>query len=148
LVQELLALAGIAVGVALVFAALVANTSLTGSVRQLTSGIVGQTRFQLAARSPEGFDQHLLTEVQRLRGVKAAAPVLEVQANVIGPQGRQSVLFVGGDPRFARLGGVLLRHFTAAQLSEQQALALPAPLAATLGVSLGAPVQVQIDTNT
>jgi putative ABC transport system permease protein len=145
LVQELLALAGIAVGVALVFAALVANTSLTGSVRQLTSGIVGQTRFQLAARSAEGFDQRLLVEVQRLRGVKAAAPVLEVQANVIGPQGRRSVLFVGGDPRFARLGGVLLRHFTAAQLREQQALALPAPMAEALGVSLGEPVRVEID---
>ncbi len=148
LVQELLALAGIAVGVALVFAALVANTSLTGSVRQLTSGIVGQTRFQLAARSPEGFDQRLLAEVQRLRGVKAAAPVLEVQANVIGPQGRRSVLFVGGDPRFARLGGVLLRHFTAAQLREQQALALPAPMAEALGVSLGAPIRVEIDAAT
>ncbi len=145
LVQELLALAGIAVGVALVFAALVANTSLTGSVRQLTSGIVGQTRFQLAARSPEGFDQHLLAEVQRLRGVKAAAPVLEAQANVIGPQGRRSVMFVGADPRFARLGGVLLRHFTAAQLREQQALALPAPMVEALGVSLGEPVRVQID---
>ncbi len=147
-VQELLALAGIAVGVALVFAALVANTSLTGSVRQLTSGIVGQTRFQLAARSAEGFDQRLLVDVKRIEGVKAAAPILEVQANVIGPSGRRSVLFVGADPRFARLGGVLLRHFTAAQLSQQQGLALPAPLATALGISLGAPVRVQIDTNT
>lgn len=148
IVQELLALAGIAVGVALVFAALVANTSLTGSVRQLTSGIVGQTRYQLAARSPEGFDQSLLAEVQRLEGVKAAAPVLEVQANVIGPTGSRSVLFVGGDPRFARLGGALLRHFTAAQLRQQQALALPAPMADALGVSLGEPVRLQIDTST
>jgi putative ABC transport system permease protein len=71
-----------------------------------------------------------------------------VQANVIGPHGRRSVLFVGADPRFARLGGVLLRHFTAAQLSEQQALALPAPMVETLGVSLGEPVRVQIDTAT
>jgi putative ABC transport system permease protein len=148
LVQELLALAGIAVGVALVFAALVANTSLTGSVRQLTSGIVGQTRFQLAARGPQGFDQRLLTEVERLAGVRAAAPVLEVQANVIGPHGSRSVEFVGGDPRFARLGGVLLRHFTAAQLSEQQALALPAPMADALDVSLGAPVRLQVGTQT
>lgn len=148
LVQELLALIGIAVGVALVYAALVANTSLTGSVRQLTSGIVGQTRFQLAARSPDGFDQRLLARVQQLDGVKAAAPVLEVQANVIGPSGHRSVLLVGGDPRFARLGGVLLRHFTAAQLNEQQALALPTPMAIALGVSLGEPVRVQIDTHT
>jgi putative ABC transport system permease protein len=146
LVQELLALAGITVGVALVFAALVANTSLTGSVRQLTSGIVGQTRFQLAARSTAGFDQRLLSDVRAIPGVKAAAPILETQANVIGPHGSRSVLFVGGDPRFARLGGALLRHFTAAQLSQQQALALPAPMASDLGVSLGEPVRVQIDT--
>lgn len=148
LVQELLALAGIAVGVALVFAALVANTSLTGSVRQLTSGIVGQTRLQLAARGPEGFAQSLLGAVERLPGVKAAAPVLEVQANVIGPHGSQSVQLVGGDPRFARLGGVLLRHFTAAQLSQQQALALPAPMADALDVSLGEPVRLQVGTRT
>jgi putative ABC transport system permease protein len=148
LVQELLALAGITVGVALVFAALVANTSLTGSVRQLTSGIVGQTRFQLAARSSAGFDERLLGEVQALPGVEAAAPILEAQANVIGPGGRRSVELVGGDPRFARLGGSLLRHFTAAQLSRQQALALPAPMADDLGVSLGEPVEVQIGTAT
>jgi hypothetical protein len=40
-VTELLAVIGISVGVALVFAALVASTSLTGSVRELTDGLVG-----------------------------------------------------------------------------------------------------------
>ena len=148
LVQDLLALAGITVGVALVFAALVANTSLTGSVRQLTSGIVGQTRFQLAARSPEGFDQHLLADVQRIDGVKAAAPILETRANLTGPNGRRSVLLVGGDPRFARLGGVLLSHFTSAQLADQRGIALPAPMASALGADLGAPIQVQTDVKT
>lgn len=148
LVQELLALAGIAVGVALVFAALVANTSLTGSVRQLTSGIVGEARLQLAARGPEGFEARLLTDVQRIDGVRSAAPVLEMQANLIGPRGRRSVVLVGGDPRFARIGGRLLRHFTSAQLSRQQALALPAPMAAALGVSLGQPLRMQLSART
>lgn len=147
LVQELLALAGIAAGVALVFAALVANTSLTGSVRQLTSGIVGETRFQLAARGPDGFDEQLLADVQRIDGVTAAAPVLEAQANVIGPGGRQSVLLVGGDPRFARIGGPLLRHFTAEQLSRQRALALPAPMAADLGAGLGQALRIELATS-
>jgi putative ABC transport system permease protein len=142
--QELLALVGITVGVALVFAALVADTSLTGSVKQLTSGIVGQTRFQLAARSSDGFDQRLLGKVQRIPGVKAAAPALEARANVIGPMGRRSVLLVGGDPHFARLGGVLLRHFTAAQLAGQQAIGLPAPMASAIGVSLGGSVTMQV----
>ena len=44
LVPEALAMVGIAVGVALLFASQVANTSLNGSVRQLTSGLVGQSR--------------------------------------------------------------------------------------------------------
>jgi putative ABC transport system permease protein len=148
LVQELLAAAGIAVGVALVFAALVANTSLTGSVRQLTSGIVGETRLQLAARGPAGFDDELLADVQRIDGVQAAAPVLEAHANAIGPHGRRSVLLVGGDPRFARIGGRLLRHFTSAQLARQRALALPAPIAAELGVALGEPVRLQVSGRT
>ncbi len=148
LAQELLALAGISVGVALVFAALVANTSLTGSVRQLTSGIVGQTRLQIAARGPDGFDQKLLPTVQRLPGVKNAAPILEAQANLIGPHGARSVLLVGGDPRSARLGGALLRHFTIAQLNQERAVALPAPLDAALGVFLGESVRIQINSKT
>ncbi len=69
IVQELFAVAGIAVGVALLFASQIASTSLDGSVQQLTKGIVGDMRFQLAARSPEGFDQKILGEVQSLPGV-------------------------------------------------------------------------------
>ena len=43
-VQEALAVIGIAVGVALLFASQVANTSLNGSVEQLTSWLVGHSR--------------------------------------------------------------------------------------------------------
>jgi putative ABC transport system permease protein len=143
-VQELLALVGIAVGVALLFAASVANTSLTGSVEQLTSGIVGQTRFQLAARGPDGFTERLLGAVERIPGVRAAAPVLEVRANVVGPRGRQPVELVGGDPRFARLGGALLHQFTSEQLARQRAIALPSPIAEKIGVSLTQPVTLEI----
>lgn len=142
-VQELLALAGIATGVALIFAALVANTSLTGSVKQLTSGIVGQTQYQLAARSPNGFDERLLSDVQRIEGVKAAAPILEARANVSGPAGTRSVTLVGGDPRFARIGGPLLRNFTAAELARQRSIALPAPMASELGLGLFQQVRVE-----
>jgi putative ABC transport system permease protein len=152
LVQELLALAGIAVGVGLVFAALIANASLTGSVRQITDGLVGDARFQLAARGPDGFDERLLVDVRRIDGVKAAAPIVEAQANLVGPKGRRSVLLVGGDPRFARLGGRLLRRFRAPELpslaafNRQQALALPAPTAKALGLSLGQPIRVEVGT--
>jgi putative ABC transport system permease protein len=144
IVQELFAVVGIAVGVALLFASQIASTSLDGSVRQLTRGIVGEMSFQLAARGPEGFDARLLGEVQRLPDVRAAAPVLEQHINVIGPTGRRSVDLIGTDPHFAHLGGPLLRHFTAAQLADQQAFALPVPIARSIGLLSLQSVNLQI----
>lgn len=144
LVQELLALVGIAVGVALLYAASVANTSLTDSVERLTTGIVGNARFQVEARSAAGFDARLLGRVERLPGVQAAAPMLDVQANVVGPGGRRSVLLVGGDPRFARLGGAFVREFRSAELARQRAIGLPTQLARVLGLSIGGSAGIEI----
>src|ERR1700755_68313 len=87
LTQELFAVLGIAIGVALLFASQVANTSLDGSVQRLSNGIVGKMRYHLAARDSAGFDERLLAEVANLRGVQIAAPVLEVNANVVVPSG-------------------------------------------------------------
>jgi putative ABC transport system permease protein len=143
-VQELFAIAGISIGVALLFASQIASTSLDGSVKQLTSGIVGNIHYQFTARDPQGFSERLLGEVQHLPGVQAAAPVLEERANVIGPTGQRSVELLGTDPRFARLGGPLLRHFNAAQLAHQHAFALPAPLAQSIGLTSLEPVELQI----
>jgi putative ABC transport system permease protein len=143
LVQELFAVLGIAVGVALLFASQVANTSLSGSVEQLTAGLVGQSRFQLAARAPGGFDAGLLSQVQQLPGVLAAAPVLEIQARLVGPKGSASVQLIGVDPRFAHLGGNLV-HVSARALAKQRALALPAPLSKQLGTGPFQPVHLQI----
>lgn len=144
IVQELFAVTGIAVGVALLFASQIAATSLDGSVQQLTKGIVGDMRFQLAARSPEGFDQRMLGEVQSLPGVHTAEPVLEVKANVLGPKGQRSVNLIGTDPSFARTAGPLLHHFTATQLAHQQAFALPAPIAQSMGLLSLSPADLQI----
>lgn len=144
LVQETFAILGIAIGVALLFASQIASTSLNESVEQLTRGIVGSMRYQLAARGPEGFDEQMLGRVQRLPGVRAAEPVLEVHANVFGPAGQSGVTLIGTDPRFAHLGGSLLRHFTAAQLTSQQAFALPAPVAQSIGLLSLQSVNLQI----
>ena len=148
LVQEVFAAIGIAVGVALLFATQVANTSLNGSVHQLTSGLVGHSQLQLAARDPNGFSESLLADVRELPGVRSAAPILEAQATVIGPSGRRSVDFIGADPRFVQLGGGLLRHFSAAALARQHALALPAPIAQAIGASALEPVGLQIGEST
>jgi putative ABC transport system permease protein len=147
-VQETLAVIGIAVGVALLFASQVANTSLNGSVEQLTSGLVGHSRLQIQARSPLGFEERLLGRVQRIPGVRSAAPVLEAQANVVGPAGARSVDLIGADPRFVALGGSLLRHFSAATLARQHALALPLPVAEQIGANSLQLIKIQAGAST
>lgn len=133
LVQELLAVAGIAVGVALLFASQVANTSLAGSVAHLTNGLVGEARLQLEARDPQGFPEGMLSRIQQLPGVNAAAPVLQRDVYVVGPTGRVSVNLIGLSPGFSSLQGHMLSRVSAPQLSRQQGLALPAPIARTIG---------------
>jgi putative ABC transport system permease protein len=143
-VQELLAVVGIAIGVALLFAASVANTSLVGSVTQLQAGLMGDARLQMVARSPHGFSERLLREVQGVRGVTAAAPLLEAYATVTGPRGNRPVMLVGADPRFVKLGGPLLKRFTATELAQQEALGLPVPIAKRVGSGFGQHVVLEV----
>lgn len=133
-IQELLAVLGIAVGVALLFASQVASQSLDGSVRQLANQLVAGTQYQLDARSSEGFPESIVTKVRAVPGVRAALPLLEQQATIIGPTGRASLDLIGADPRFARFGGPLLRRFSAKQLAHQRAIGLPEPIARSIGV--------------
>ncbi len=144
LVQELLAILGIAVGVALLFASQVASTSLDGSIRQLSNGIVGRASLQLLARDPHGFDQRLLGRVLALPGVNGAEPVLEARATVAGPHGRRTVELIASDPRYTHLGGALLQGFTATQLGTLRVLALPAPVAQAIGVDSLQTIQLQL----
>jgi putative ABC transport system permease protein len=143
-VQELLAVLGIAVGVALLFASQVASTSLDSSVRQLTQQLVGSAQYQLESRGPEGFSERVASEAQSLPGVRAALPLLERQASVIGPAGRASVDLVGADPRFAAIGGRRLRRFNARQFVFAPVIALPAPIAAAIGAGTLQPLELQI----
>jgi putative ABC transport system permease protein len=146
--QELLAVLGLSVGVALLFASQVASASLNGSVKQLTSEIAGQMQFQLESRDQRGFDQQLLGEVRRLPGVRAVTPVLEESANAVGPTGQQAVDLIGTDPRLALRGSPLLRHFHYAQIARLGALALPAAIAERIGAQPLAPIKLQIGART
>jgi putative ABC transport system permease protein len=144
LVQEVFAICGIAVGVALLFASQVASTSLTGSVAQLTSGVVGNAKLQIEARDAHGFGERLFRQAQALPGVEAAVPVLEQRIGVIGRAGSENVDLIGGDPRTVRFAGPLLRHFSASALARQNALALPVSVARAIGTAPLETVQLQI----
>ena len=142
---------GLAVGVALLFAAQIAGTSLNHSVTQLTRGLVGEMQLQLQARGPEGFPAQLLADVRRIPGVVEAQPVVEQQANVIGPSGAESVELLGVPSSFAqRLGHLadLPGHPSIEQLSHQQALGLPVPVAKAIGATGSLqPIEIAVGTH-
>ncbi|HEU4738255.1 MAG TPA: FtsX-like permease family protein [Solirubrobacterales bacterium] len=142
--QELLALFGIATGVALLFAALVASSSLTGSFQRTTESIVGDARFQLTARGA-AFDPETLPGIWRLPGVAAATEVLEVRTEMEGPEGRRSVLMLGVLPGFERVNGTPAAQALAGNFALLGAMALPAPLAHSLGA--GVEQRVAVDVN-
>jgi putative ABC transport system permease protein len=133
--QECFAVAGIAAGVALLFASQVASESLSSSVSQLSRGILGDATLQLLARDPQGVDESLLGQVRRIPGVRVAAPLLEANADAIGPRGSRSVELVGTDESLEQLGGALVRHTGLSPFGGIGAIVMPAPLARGLGVT-------------
>ena len=97
----------------------------------------------MVARGGTTFDARVLSRIRRIPGVRDAAPLLETRAVVAGPEGRRAVLLVGGNPRFAQLGGPLIRQFKSAAIARQRGVALPAPIARAIGVgSFGDQVNV------
>src|SRR3984885_2371913 len=147
LTQELFAVLGIAIGVALLFASQVANTSLDGSVQRLSAGIVGDMRFQIAARDAHGFDAALLSQVSRLPHVQAVVPVIEQAANLVGRTGERSVDMIGTDPRLAHLGGSIAQHLGSIPTSGARVILVPAAIAQDIGVTSTRPVTVQIGSS-
>ncbi len=140
LAQELLAGSGIAVGVALVFGVLVANTSLTSSAGALIHQVIGSARLELAARSPQGFQQSVASEVQRLHGVRASAAVLRENVSLLGPKGRQPAQMLGVSGGIVALGSFGVADLGAGGFRFSRGVLLPAQLASELGVGVGSPI--------
>ena len=82
-VQELLAGLGVAIAVALVFATLVAERQRRRLRGEVVHAVIGPATLQLRARGADGFGEALLARVERLPGVKQAAPLLEQTATAI-----------------------------------------------------------------
>ncbi len=144
LVQEIFAVLGIAVGVALLFASQVASTSLNGSVAQLTSNVIGKANLQLEARDSRGLSERFVSRIRHTPGVRTAVPVLEQRVGLIGPTGSENVDLIGVEPRMVRLASPLLLSFGSSQLAHQEALALPVSVAGKTGAGPLETVRLQI----
>jgi putative ABC transport system permease protein len=133
LVAELLAGAGIAIGVALVFGVLVASSSITGTTAALIRAVNGSATLQLAARSSQGFSERLAHQAGELPGIKNAADVLREDATIVGPKGRQSIQLVGLTANIVALGGSATQNLGAGAELLKGGIGLPSRLAGTIG---------------
>jgi putative ABC transport system permease protein len=131
--QELLAGTGIAVGVALIFGVMLANTSIAGSAESLASSIAGRARLQIAARAEGGFPEALSERAAKLPGVKVAAPLLHQNVELEGPQGREEVRMVGVTPNVVQLGGMATQNLGAGAALVAGGIGLPDSVAEAIG---------------
>ncbi len=130
---ELMAGAGIAIGVALVFGVLVANSSILGSTRDAINAVNGTASLELVARSPSGFNQELTERVSALPGVQTAVPILRESAVIEGPNGRMLGQLVGVSPRIVGLQSSATKDLGAGAQLLQGGVGLPSGVADTIG---------------
>jgi len=106
-VQELLAGLGVAIAVALVFATILVSGGVAGSAAEVARAVTGPATLQLRARGADGFDERFLGRVERLPGVRGAAPLLEQTATVQATGGRRlTVDLAGADTSLVVLDGL------------------------------------------
>jgi len=137
-IKELLAGVGIAIGVALVFAVQVANSSITEASSAIVRGIAGTASLQLRSRDQNGFDARLLARVRALPGVALAAPILDQNASLVGTSGRRvTVEIASAAPSLLELGGGITRSISLHDL-RLPGVILPSATAGALGLPSGA----------
>jgi putative ABC transport system permease protein len=145
-VQEMLAGAGVAIGVALVFAVLVTNGSIKTNARALVHGIAGDARLQLVARGDDGFSAHVLQQVRGLPDVLAASPLAEQRAAIVGPNGREPVDLVGVEGSITRFNGTATSQLDPVLLRViRGGLLLPSAVAETVGAAPRASVRRSVE---
>ncbi len=135
--QELLAGVGIAAAVALVLAAGIAQGSIAGSTQEVLRAVIGPANLQLRSRGPAGFTEARLAQVEAIRGVKQAAPLLERSMRITGPDGRSATIYVAGtDESLGVLNG--LGRTLPLSAYDPHTIALSSATAQALGVSAAA----------
>jgi putative ABC transport system permease protein len=137
---ELLAALGVAVGVALVFGVLLANSSLTSSAAKLVHALTGDARFELTSPSSQGFSQSIAERAGTLSGVEIAAPVLRRDVTLRTAHGSESVQLIGLSPSVEDLGGASTQELAAGAQLLKGGVGLPRGVASTLGVGRDASV--------
>ena len=100
--QSALAVIAIAIGVAVLFAVLVLQTSLTASFGALTRMVKGDATLEVVHAAGVGFAEDVRSRLLGVAGVKAVAPLLELPALATVDERAIRVTVIGVDPVLAR----------------------------------------------
>lgn len=143
--RALLTLLGIVIGVAASLAITVTVQATRAAHRDMFEAVAGRAALEVVAPGLGGFDAELAAELAAVPGVRAAVPVVQTPAGLVGPGGTAPVLLLGIDP--ARDGAArdyVLRE--GHMLDDAEGLLLEAGFAASQGFRLGQPVRVLTTT--
>jgi putative ABC transport system permease protein len=148
--RELMAVVGVAAGVALLFAVQINSHSLTSSFEEIVHGIAGRATLEVASRAPQGFDERIAEEVEHMPGVRAAAPIFTTPIIAVGPKGSRSLTLVGATEELASLGGslILQSQRTGESAVRRGLLIMTEPSARTIGAKPGGDVAIEVGART
>ena len=143
--RELMAIAGVAAGVALLFAVQVAHRSITGSFEAISQGVAGNATLEVASRSPQGFNASVSEEVEHMPDVRSVAPILEQPIVAVGKHGRRALTLLGATEQIVALGGQLALQFQrAGEHSPRGLLLLTESSANAIGARPGDDVKILV----
>jgi putative ABC transport system permease protein len=137
-----LSVAGIALGVMLVFSALLFNGSLTDSFAETERDVRGAASIEVAAIGSGAFDAALVDRARGVPGVTVAAPLLVDRAEVRGPRGRAEVLAVSYDDQLRKLAPDLEQTRAVRDLPESAGVIVTRQLLDSVGLAADGTIRV------
>lgn len=137
-----LSVAGIALGVMLVFSSLLFNESLTGSFVDMERDLLGTASIEVTAIGSSPFDASLVERARRVPGVEVAAPLLIDRAVALGPRGRTEVLAVSADGELRKLAAPVKRTRALRNLSDRAGVVTTQRLLDDVGVAPDGTIRV------
>jgi putative ABC transport system permease protein len=93
-----LTLLGIVCGVAAVVAITLTTAATHRAYCDMFTSVAGRAALEVVAEGLGSFDQDISTRLREVPGVKAAIPVVQTPAALLGPSGGTGVLVLGVDP--------------------------------------------------
>jgi putative ABC transport system permease protein len=96
--RTLMTLLGIAFGVATIVAVTMTTQATRSAYRDMFTTVTGSASLEVVAEGLGGFDAGLVDKLGKVPGVKAALPVIQTTAALVGKAGPVPVLVLGIDP--------------------------------------------------